>query len=196
MATKGELDTALGMLTASGKPYSMLHIYLDKGPQSHEIPGKVGDVLRFRQAQVHQVYSQKAPTPPCPAGASAPCKVKQLQRALLYMRIPKCFATEATWKEFQGGAERASIKWASSHHVQGIDAFGWVGWQVKHGGGTQLFGLPRVPAATLLGVSGKHGIFVACQARRLSHACRMASIRLRSPIIVPYMRIYSPLSGV
>ena len=76
-------------------------------------------------------------------------------------------------KEFKGGAERACIKWASSHHVQGIDVFGWIEEQVKQGGGTQIFGILRVPAAdvsTLLGVSGQHGIF-AEPAKR--DTCRM-----------------------
>ena len=117
-------------------------------------------MLRFRQAHVLQAHSDKAVAPPCPAGISAPCKVKQLQTALLYLRVPKAFASEATWKDFKNSAERASIKWASSNHVQGIDAFGWV--EEQEGGGTQLFGLLRVPAAdvsTLLGVSGQHGIF-------------------------------------
>ena len=175
LASKSEIETAAGMLKASGKPFSMLHIYLDKGPGTQRIPGKVGDMLRFRQAHVLQAHSDKAVAPPCPAGISAPCKVKQLQTALLYLRVPKAFASEATWKEFKNSAERASIKWASSNHVQGIDAFGWVEEQVKQGGGTQLFGLLRVPAAdvsTLLGVSGQHGIF-AEPAKREAYRMRV-----------------------
>ena len=153
LASKDQLDTAAGVLKASGKPYSMLRIFLDKCEGAQRIPG-----LRFRQAQVHQVHSDKALAPPSPAGITTPCKVKQLNTALIYLRVPKAFASDTTWKEFKGGAERACIKWASSHHVQGIDAFGWIEEQVKQGGGTQIFGILRVPAtdvSTLLGVSGQ-----------------------------------------
>ena len=162
-ATKPQLDTASAMLKSSGKPYAMLHIYLDKGPNAERIPGRVGDALRFRTAQVVQVNSAKEHLTPDPQGLQAPLKVKSLQTSLVYMRIPKAFASEQTWKDFKSNAAKACMQWAGSHHVQGVDAFGWMEEQIKTTKTTQLFGLLRVPSAdvgTLLGRSGQKGIFV------------------------------------
>jgi len=162
-ATKPQLDTASAMLKSSGKPYAMLHIYLDKGPNAKRIPGRVGDALRFRTAQVVQVNSAKEHLTPDPQGLQAPLKVKSLQTSLVYMRIPKAFASEQTWKDFKSNAAKACVQWAGSHHVQGVDAFGWMEEQIKTTKTTQLFGLLRVPSAdvgTLLGRSGQKGIFV------------------------------------
>ncbi|CAE7784354.1 unnamed protein product, partial [Symbiodinium sp. CCMP2456] len=162
-ATKPQLDTARAMLKSSNKPYAMLHIYLDKGDNARRIPGRVGDALRFRTAQVLQVNSASEHLTPDPQGLAAPVKVKSLQTSLVYVRIPKAFASEQTWKEFKGNAAKAAMQWASSHHVQGVDAFGWLEEQLKDQKSTQLFGMLRVPSAdigTLLGVSGQKGIFV------------------------------------
>ena len=160
MASKAELTTAHSMLKSSAKPYSVLLICLEKGPKSQRIPGRVGDTLRFRDAIVEQVTNDERLARAAPKDMKDPYKVKQLQTSLLYMRIPKIFATDTVWQEFKTGPERASMKWASAHHVQGIDAFGWVEEQIKNAQGTQLFGILRVPTAdvgTLLGVSGQNG---------------------------------------
>ncbi|OLP78521.1 hypothetical protein AK812_SmicGene41306 [Symbiodinium microadriaticum] len=162
-ATKPQLDTAHAMLRSSNKPYAMLHIYLDKGENARRIPGRVGDALRFRTAQVIQVYSAIEHLTPDPQGLAAPVKVKSLQTSLVYVRIPKAFASEQTWKDFKSNAAKACMKWAGSHHIQGVDAFGWMEEQIKTTKSTQLFGLLRVPSAdvgTLLGISGQKGIFV------------------------------------
>ncbi|CAE7248649.1 hypothetical protein AK812_SmicGene4922 [Symbiodinium microadriaticum] len=162
-ATKPQLDTAHAMLRSSNKPYAMLHIYLDKGENARRIPGRVGDALRFRTAQVIQVNSASEHLTPDPQGLAAPVKVKSLQTSLVYVRIPKAFASEQTWKDFKSNAAKACMKWAGSHHIQGVDAFGWMEEQIKTTKSTQLFGLLRVPTAdvgTLLGISGQKGIFV------------------------------------
>ena len=162
-ATKPQLDTAHAMLRSSNKPYAMLHIYLDKGENARRIPGRVGDALRFRTAQVIQVNSATEHLTPDPKGLAAPIKVKSLQTSLVYVRIPKAFASEQTWKDFKSNAAKACMKWAGSHHIQGVDAFGWMEEQIKTTKSTQLFGLLRVPSAdvgTLLGISGQKGIFV------------------------------------
>ena len=162
-ATKPQLDTAHAMLRSSNKPYAMLHIYLDKGENARRIPGRVGDALRFRTAQVIQVNSATEHLTPDPQGLAAPVKVKSLQTSLVYVRIPKAFASEQTWKDFKSNAAKACMKWAGSHHIQGVDAFGWMEEQIKTTKSTQLFGLLRVPSAdvgTLLGISGQKGIFV------------------------------------
>ena len=162
-ATKPQLDTAHAMLRSSNKPYAMLHIYLDKGENARRIPGRVGDALRFRTAQVIQVYSASEHLTPDPQGLAAPVKVKSLQTSLVYVRIPKAFASEQTWKDFKSNAAKACMKWAGSHHIQGVDAFGWMEEQIKATKSAQLFGLLRVSSAdvgTLLGISGQKGIFV------------------------------------
>ena len=175
MASKAELTTAHSMLKSSAKPYSVLLICLEKGPKSQRIPGRVGDTLRFRDAIVEQVTNDERLARAAPKDMKDPYKVKQLQTSLLYMRIPKIFATDTVWQEFKTGPERASMKWASAHHVQGIDAFGWVEEQIKNAQGTQLFGILRVPTAdvgTLLGVSGQNGVFTE-PARKDAHRFRM-----------------------
>ena len=162
-ATKPQLDTAHAMLRSSNKPYAMLHIYLDTGENARRIPGRVGDALRFRTAQVIQVNSASEHLTPDPQGLAAPVKVKSLQTSLVYVRIPKAFASEQTWKDFKSNAAKACMKWAGSHHIQGVDAFGWMEEQIKATKSAQLFGLLRVPSAdvgTLLGISGQKGIFV------------------------------------
>ncbi|CAE6972781.1 L96 [Symbiodinium sp. CCMP2592] len=175
LASKADCNTALRMLQSAAKPFSVLLVCLGKGPGSQRIPGRVGDSLRFRDALVEQHSSDASFARPAPKDLKCAPKVKQLQTSLLYVRIPHAFASEQTWKDFKNGAERASMKWISSHHVQGIDSFAWVEEQLKNAPGTQLFGIMRAPTAdvgTLLGTSGQHGIFVE-PAKRDTHRFRM-----------------------
>ena len=98
-------------------------------------------------SRVIQVNSAKEHLTPDPQGLQAPLKVKSLQTSLVYMRIPKAFASEQTWKDFKSNAAKACMQWAGSHHVQGVDAFGWMEEHIKTTKTTQLFGLLRVPSA-------------------------------------------------
>ena len=163
LASKDECTTALRMLKSAGKPFAVLFASLGKGSNSQRIPGRVGDVLRFRDAFVEQHASDAGLTQPAPKDVRSAPKIKQLQTSLIYVRIPQAFAPEQTWRDFKSDAERASMKWSSSQHVQGIDSFGWVEEQLRNAPGRQLFGIMRVPSAdvgNLLGVSGQRGIFV------------------------------------
>ena len=175
LATKDDCATALRMLQSAGKPFSVMFVCLGKGSGSQRIPGRVRDTLRFRDAVVEQKSSGAHLAKPAPKDLKTAPKIKQLQTSLIYVRIPQAFAPEQTWKDFKAGAQRASMMWSSSQHVQGIDSFGWVEEQLRNAPGCQLFGIMRVPTAdvgTLLGVSGQRGIFVE-PAKRDTHRFRI-----------------------
>ena len=86
-ATKPQLDTASAMLKSSGKPFAMLHIYLDKGPNAKRIPG---DTSEQRQGAPH----------PGPAGTPGPSEGQVPPDLLGLLAYPEGFCQRADLEGF------------------------------------------------------------------------------------------------
>ena len=152
------------ILKGTSKPYRVALVTLSKdGPQ--KIPGRIGEVLRFRQASITHVKSDPADArAPCFAGHKAEAvKVAPARTSVVYFKVPELYMTAEQFKHWKHNPSRAASTWAISHQVTLADSWGWVEEQPAGKQGRQLFGIARLmetELSSLVAVSGRGGVFV------------------------------------
>ena len=152
------------ILKGTSKPYRVALVTLSKdGPQ--KIPGRVGNVLRFRQASITHVKSDPNDArAPCFAGHKAEAvKVAPARTSVVYFKVPEMYVSAEQFKHWKNNPSRAASAWAISHQVTLADSWGWVEEQPAGKQGRQLFGIARLletELSSLVAVSGRSGVFV------------------------------------
>ena len=163
MAEPQQVEALRTILAGTTKKHKVLLIQLHKDGKTR-VPGRVGNLLQFRQGTITQINSTKEKCPQPVGMPTAGVAIKPLKMAVVYFRIPKLFLTEDGWKKLSHQPARAVAAWAASHHITLADSWGWVEEKAKGNKlGLQMFGLARLAAAdvtALLAMSGQGGIFL------------------------------------
>ena len=161
MASKVELEKVATILRGTSKPHRVMLIELSKdGPT--RIPGRVGNLLRFRQAKTIQIQSAGKAAAGYAGHKAAAVKVAPVETCVISIRIPEAYLSPEKWKSFRANPTRAIAKWAAGQKVLLSDTWSWL--EESHGrSGRQLFGKARIPKkdlTSLLAASGREGAFL------------------------------------
>ena len=90
------------------------------------IPGRVGNMLRFRQANVVTITSAGKAEPRCAGHRAKAVKVAPLDTAVISIRIPEAYLTAEKWKGFRSNPTHAVATWAAEQKVILADSWGWL----------------------------------------------------------------------
>ena len=144
------------ILAGATKKHKVLLIQLHKDGKTR-VPGRVGNLLQFRQGTITQINSTKEKCPQPVGMPTAGVAIKPLKMAVVYFRIPKLFLTEDGWKKLSHQPARAVAAWAASHHITLADSWGWVEEKAKGNKlGLQMFGCGRCDCSLGHVWSGRH----------------------------------------
>ena len=160
LAVKSDLDTVRTILRGTAKPRRIMCVELKKEGKER-IPGKVGNQLRFRQADITTHYSQGASAPKYAGTKASAVAIAPTKTTTVYIRIPAAYCSADRWKEIRSSPAKAVAAWAAEQRVILADSWGWV----EESPPKQLFGKARLAEkemSSLLCVSGRGGIFVDC----------------------------------
>ena len=168
-----EIPIAQRMLQASGRQYSVLLVAVDlpkkeldkhvlaQEPRTRQsIPGRLGNVIKFRDGLAVQCASGGCAAPQ-PSGLGKTHKVEAKETGILFVKIPQAFVPAEKWKAFTKNPKHAVAAWASGHHVQLSDSWKWAEEKAANNA-RQVFGIVRLPKndiPTLLAASGQAGVF-------------------------------------
>ena len=123
MAEPQQVETLRTILAGTTKKHKVLLIQLHKDGKTR-VPGRVGNLLQFRQGTITQINSTKEKCPQPVGMPTAGVAIKPLKMAVVYFRIPKLFLTEDGWKKLSHQPARAVAAWAASHHITLADSWG------------------------------------------------------------------------
>ena len=128
MVPKAEVAS---ILRGTAKPHRVMLIELVKdGPT--RIPGRVGNVLRFRQAKTVQIHSAGKAAAGYAGHKAAAVRVAPVETCVISIRIPEAYLSAERWKHFRTNPTRVIAKWASEgaslRHVV-VDR--GVAWQIR-----------------------------------------------------------------
>ena len=164
LASKTNLDTVRTILQGTSKPHRIMCVELKKDGKER-IPGKVGNQLRFKQADITTHFSQGTAAPRYAGKKAAAVTIAPTTTTTtVYIRIPAAFCSAERWKEIRGSPAKTVAAWAAEHRVILADSWGWVEETLPKQG-KQLFGKARLAEkemSSLLCCSGRGGIFVDC----------------------------------
>ncbi|OLP97801.1 hypothetical protein AK812_SmicGene19839 [Symbiodinium microadriaticum] len=115
MAPKAELEKVATILRGTSKPHRVMLIELSKdGPT--RIPGRVGNMLRFRQAKTIQIQSAGKAAAGYAGHKATAVKVAPVETCVVSLRIPEAYLSADKWKGFRTNPTRAIAKWAASQN--------------------------------------------------------------------------------
>ena len=169
LASKANLDTVRTILQGTSKPHRIMCVELKKDGKER-IPGKVGNQLRFKQADITTHFSQGTAAPRYAGKKAAAVTIAPTTTTTttttttVYIRIPAAFCSAERWKEIRGSPAKTVAAWAAEQRVVLADSWGWVEETLPKQG-KQLFGKARLAEkemSSLLCCSGRGGIFVDC----------------------------------
>ncbi|CAE7336588.1 OTU5 [Symbiodinium sp. KB8] len=158
LAPKAELEKVATILRGTAKPHRVMLIELCKdGPT--RIPGRVGNMLRFRQAKAAQIHSAGKAAVGYAGHKATAVKVAPVETCAISIRIPEVYLSAEKWKSFRTNPTRMIAKWAADQKVLLSDTWSWL--EESHGrSGRQLFGKARIPKkdlTSLLAASSREG---------------------------------------
>ncbi|CAE7226171.1 unnamed protein product, partial [Symbiodinium sp. CCMP2456] len=163
LATKAQLDTVRTILRGTTKPHRIMCVEVKKDGKER-IPGRSGNQLRFKQAEITTHFSQGSSAPRYAGTKAAVVSVAPTKTTTVYIRIPAAYCSTERWKEIRNSPAKAVAAWAAEQRVILADSWGWVE-ESPPKQGKQLFGKARLAEkemSSLLCVSGRGGIFVDC----------------------------------
>ncbi|CAE7814162.1 unnamed protein product [Symbiodinium sp. KB8] len=163
LASKSNLDTVRTILRGTSKPHRIMCVEIKKDGKER-IPGRVGNQLRFKQAEITTHFSQGTAAPRYAGKKAAAVTIAPTATTTVYIRIPAAYCSADRWKEIRSSPAKTVAAWAAEQRVVLADSWGWVEETLPKQG-KQLFGKARLAEkemSSLLCCSGRGGIFVDC----------------------------------
>ncbi|OLQ11591.1 hypothetical protein AK812_SmicGene4477 [Symbiodinium microadriaticum] len=161
LAPKQDLQKVSTILRGTSKPYRVMLVELNKDGKQR-VPGRLGNTLTFRQANVDTLFSSGKEAPRYAGTRATAVKVAPIDTVVITIRVPADFCAADKWKTFRANPTKAMATWAAEQKVVLMDSWGWLE-ETAHKQSRQLFAKARLATkevTSLLAASGCNGVFL------------------------------------